>query len=105
LPFGGPWTLRRGADRVVVSVPARVTINNSAAILAMVEAGGSLGLVPDFTARAALAEGRVVQVLPDWQLDEPSMGAVHAVCMPGKHLALKVRAFIDYLVAAHADGS
>ena len=104
-PFGGPWTLQRGDERVSVSVPARVTINNSAAILAMVEAGGGIGLVPDFTARAALAEQRVVQILSDWQLREPYIGAVHAVYMPGKHLALKVRAFVDYLVAAHADAS
>lgn len=104
-PFGGAWTLQRGAARVSVNVPARVTINNSAAILAMVEAGGGIGVVPDFTARAALAGGRVVQVLPEWALCEPYAGAVHAVYLPGKHLALKVRAFIDYLVAAHAAGS
>jgi DNA-binding transcriptional LysR family regulator len=102
-PFDGPWAVQRGDSVVSVSVPARVTINNSAAILAMVEAGGGIGLVPDFTARAALAAGRVVQVLPDWRLCEPYGGAVHAVYMPGKHLALKVRAFIDYVVAAHDD--
>jgi DNA-binding transcriptional LysR family regulator len=81
-------------------VPARLTINNSAAILATVEAGGGIGLVPDFTARAALDAQRVRQVLPEWELCEPYAGAVHAVYMPGRHLALKVRAFIDYLVAA-----
>lgn len=101
-PFGDSWTLQRGDDKVSISVPARLTINNSAAILAMVEAGGGIGLVPDFTAYAALDQGRVRQVLPEWELCEPYAGAVHAVYMPGRHLALKVRAFIDYLVAAHA---
>lgn len=100
-PFGDSWTLQRGASQVTITVRARVTINNSAAILAMVEAGGRIGLVPDFTARAALDAGRVQLVLPDWELCEPYAGAVHAVYMPGKHLALKVRAFIDYLAAAH----
>lgn len=100
-PFGDSWTLRRGDAKVSISVPSRLTINNSAAILAMVEAGGGIGLVPDFTARAALQERRVCQVLPEWELCEPYAGAVHAVYMPGRHLALKVRAFIDYLVAAH----
>ena len=60
-----------------------------------------IGLVPDFTARAALAGQRVVPVLSEWELCEPYAGAVHAVYMPGRHLALKVRAFIDYLVDAH----
>lgn len=100
-PFGDSWTLQRGDAKVSISVPARLTINNSAAILAMVEAGGGIGLVPDFTARAALDERRVLQVLPEWELCDPYAGAVHAVYMPGRHLALKVRAFIDYLVAAH----
>lgn len=102
-PFGESWTLRRGETRVNVKVPARLTINNSAAILAMVEAGGGIGLVPDFTARAALDAQRVQQVLPEWEFCEPYTGAVHAVYMPGRHLALKVRVFIDYLATAEAD--
>jgi DNA-binding transcriptional LysR family regulator len=84
---------------ISIRVPSRLTINNSAALMGVVEAGGGIGLVPDFTARAALAQGRAVQVLADWTFDEPYAGTVHAVYMPGPHLALKVRALIDYLVA------
>ena len=98
-PFGDVWTLRRGDVIEHVKVPGRLTINNSAAILAMVESGGGIGLVPDFTARAALAAGQVQQVLPEWEFCEPYTGSVHAVYMPGPHLALKVRAFIDYLAS------
>ena len=98
-PFGDDWTLRRGDAKVSISVPARLTINNSAAILAVVQAGGGIGLVPDFTARALLQAQRVRQVLPEWELCEPYVGAVHAVYMPGPHLALKTRALIDYLAA------
>ncbi|MES2069075.1 MAG: LysR family transcriptional regulator [Pseudomonadota bacterium] len=97
--FGDRWTLRRGEASVNISVPARLTINNSAAILAAVEAGGGIGLVPDFTAYTALQERRVQQVLPEWEFCEPYAGAVHAVYVPGRHLALKVRALIDYLVS------
>lgn len=53
--------------------------NNSAAILAMVEASGVIGGVLDFSARAALAAGRVLQGLPNWQSAEPDSGSVHAV--------------------------
>ncbi len=102
-PFGESWTLRRGETSVHVKVPARLTINNSAAILAMVEAGGGIGLVPDFTARAALDAQRVQQVLPEWEFCEPYTGTVHAVYMPGRHLALKVRVFIDYLATARTE--
>ena len=96
--FGGEWTLMRGEERVRITVPARLTINNSAAIVSMIEAGGGIGLVPDFAARNALAAGRVLQVLPTWEFDAPYTGSVHAVYTPGRHVALKVRALIDYLV-------
>jgi DNA-binding transcriptional LysR family regulator len=96
--FGGAWTLTRGDERVSVTVPARLTINNSAAIVGMVEAGGGIGLVPDFAARTALAAGRVRPVLPEWRFEAPYTGSVHAVYTPGRHVALKVRALIDYLV-------
>jgi DNA-binding transcriptional LysR family regulator len=97
--FRENWTLQRGQKKVVVKVPTRMTINNSSAILSAVLADGGIGLVPDFTARHALMEGAVMQVLGDWELMEPYTGAAYAVYQPGKHLALKIRAFIDFLVA------
>lgn len=94
------WTMQRGGQQVRIDVPTRLTINNSAAIVALAEEGGGIGLVPDFAARAALQQGRVQLVLPEWEFCEPYTGAVHAVYTPGRHVALKVRALIDYLVQA-----
>ncbi|MYM29203.1 LysR family transcriptional regulator [Duganella sp. CY15W] len=101
--FGPDWTLRRGQECAAVTVASRLTINNSAAIVALAESGGAIGLVPDFAAAAALAAGRLQQVLPDWEFDEPYTGSVHAVYTPGRHVALKVRALIDYLLTAAPD--
>lgn len=96
-PFGAAWTLARGAQRCRVEVGSRLAINNSSAILAAVEAGAGIGVVKDFSAADALAAGRVRRVLPEWEMCAPYTGAVHAVYMPGPHLALKVRALIDHL--------
>ena len=98
--FRENWTLKCGIQQVNIKVPTRMTINNSSAILAAVLADGGIGLVPDFTARNALDQGAAVPVLADWELMAPYTGAAYAVYQPGKHLALKVRAFIDHLVAA-----
>ncbi len=98
--FGSSWTMQRDGQQVSIAVPARLTINNSAAIVALAESAGGIGLVPDFAARSALDEGRLQQVLPDWEFCAPYTGAVHAVYTPGRHVALKVRALIDYLVPA-----
>ena len=40
-----------------------------------------------------------VRILPEWEIGEPYTGAVHFVYTPGRHVALKIRAFIDYFVA------
>jgi DNA-binding transcriptional LysR family regulator len=87
-----------GPDTVQVKVVSRAAVNNSGAIMAMVQAHGGIGLVPDFSAQAALASGSVQQVLPDWEMGEPYTGTVYAVYTPGPHLPLKTRALIDYLV-------
>lgn len=96
--FGSQLVLARGAERRRVSLSSRVTINNSGALVALAEAGGGIVLVPDLAAAAALAAGRLRRVLEDWTCDEPYTGAIYAVYTPGRHLALKVRALIDYLV-------
>ena len=100
--FREHWTLENKYKKEVtqVKVANRITINNSKAILATVLADGGIGLVPNFTAEAAITRGDVVQVLPDWVLKEPYSGEVYAVYQPGRHLALKIRAFIDYMVAS-----
>jgi DNA-binding transcriptional LysR family regulator len=97
--LGGSWSMQRGDEHATVEVQTRVTINNSAAVMAAVEAGGGIGLVSDFAARAAIASGSVRQVLADWQVGDPHRRMIHAVYVPGRHIALKIRALIDYLAA------
>lgn len=99
--LGGSWSMQRGAELIQVTVPTRITINNSAAVLAAVEADGGIGLVSDFAAHAALAAGRVRRVLGDWEIGEPHTRTIQAVYVPGRHIALKMRAFIDYLAASN----
>ena len=89
--------MQRGAQTAQVAVQTRVTINNSAAVMAAVEADGGIGLVADFAALPALDAGRVRQVLADWQVGDPHRRTIHAVYVPGRHIALKIRALIDYL--------
>jgi DNA-binding transcriptional LysR family regulator len=98
--FGPTWTMHRGDDRTNVVAPSRFTANNSALISTLAEGGAGIALVPDFTARAALAAGRLVQLLPDWEFGPPYRRAVWLVYTPGPHLARKIRVFIDYLVAS-----
>ncbi|MBI2381437.1 MAG: LysR family transcriptional regulator [Gammaproteobacteria bacterium] len=97
--FGGEWSLYRGEERVAVSVCTRLRINNSAALVAAAQAGAGLALVPQFAAEAALARGELCPVLGDWRFEPPYAATVHAVWLPGKHMPLKLRAFLDHFAA------
>lgn len=97
--LGPAWSLQRGADTVSVTVPARLSVNDSAAVMALVEADGGIGLVADFAAHDALAAGRVRPVLPDWAIADAHHRTAYAVYVPGPYLPLKIRALIDYLAA------
>ncbi len=93
------------ADAVKVKVKSRALVNNSAAIVSMVQADGGIGLVPDFSAKSALDDERVKEVLPGWALGSPYTGTVFAVYTPTSHLPLKTRSLIDYLADASPDRS
>lgn len=97
--FGATWKMHRGPQHATITVPTRTTLNNSIAIAAVAEAGGGIGLVPDFSARAGLEAGRLVEVLPDWGFDAPYARDVSVIYMPGPHVPHKIRAFIDYLLS------
>lgn len=98
--YGARLSMSRAGETVQLDLPTRITVNNSAATLAFIEAGGGIGLVPDFTAAGSLAKGTVQQVLPEWEFDDPYRASIHAVYTPGRHVAQKLRAFIDHLVSS-----
>lgn len=97
---GTTWTLQ-GADGVYQHrYQPRMTANNGDSLSAMAAAG--LGIVhsPSFILCDYLRTGRLVQVLP---AHEPKPVALYAVYPPGRPLAAKVRAFIDFAVETFTD--
>ncbi len=96
--FGATWNFHRGDQAATVTIASRVTLNNSIAIAATAQAGGGIGLIPDFSARDGLESGRLVEVLSDWCLGVPYRRDVSMLYLPGPHLPHKIRAFIDFLI-------
>lgn len=67
--------------------------------------GLGIALMPDWSVRDEVASGRLVRLLPEYQVSFTSFdNAVYAVYSPTHHLPMKARAFIDYL-AAHFQSS
>lgn len=57
---------RSAAGRVGVSVSGNFRANNSEVLREAVLAGVGIGLLPDFSAHEAMADGRLQSVLPEW---------------------------------------
>lgn len=102
LSASGPSWAFTGPDgeRTAVRVSGRVTMNNGDGIVAAAAAGLGIARLPDFLVADALADGRVVPLLRD---HIESDAAVWAVYPHTRHLATRVRRFVDFLVERLGD--
>lgn len=83
-----------------VEVPPGIVIPEPEVMKTMLIAGIGIGLLPDFHASDAVADGRLVRLLPRWTT--PSVDA-HALYPSHRSLSAKVRVFVDALVAHFAN--
>jgi DNA-binding transcriptional LysR family regulator len=89
------WRFGRGDRRHDLQVDGRLRFSSAHACLAAARAGFGIARVPAFVAADDLRAGRIVPLM---RADEPDSVAVHAVYPHARHLAAKVRAFVDFLV-------
>jgi len=89
---GTHWTLGQGESAVTTEVPARISVNSARAARELVLSGHGIGLLPSFVVADDIADGKLKQLLPDFPTE--ALG-IYAVYPHRKHLAAKVRLFID----------
>ena len=96
LATGNFWRLRgpSGEERQV-RVGGRLTANNGDSLMKAAEAGIGIAMLPSFILGDALADGRLVEVLPERGWD--TLG-IYAIYPEGRFTQPKLRAFIDFLV-------
>ena len=82
-------------QRHQIDPTAQIVVNNAGLIRAMLADGGCFGLLPDFTVREALADGRLAQACPDWSV--PNV-AVHALYTERRTALTNARAFVDAIL-------
>lgn len=88
------WRFINGHDEINVMVSGNLCANSNEALLAAACTGLGLVKLPSFLASAALAEGRLVEVLSSYKL--PAHG-IYAMYMKQSHMPLKIKVFIDFL--------
>jgi DNA-binding transcriptional LysR family regulator len=93
---GDLWRFERDGENEAVRVHGRVWSNNGDALYHAALEGLGILLNPTFIIGDALRDGRLVPVLPGWQVPPLSVNAVYP---PNRYLPAKTRAFIDHLAA------
>jgi DNA-binding transcriptional LysR family regulator len=87
-------TLKRGARSELVTGRGRLSCADGPAAMTAAEAGFGIFVGPLFEIGEALREGRLVQVLPEWSLDELTLQVVYP---PRKHAPRRVREWVDFV--------
>jgi DNA-binding transcriptional LysR family regulator len=98
----GQWLLQGPDGPVTVKIKPRLWTNNGDTSVAAAVRGAGIDLQPTFLVADALADGRLVEVLPGWQAMELGIYAVY----PSRKFVLpKVRALVNFLAASFADAT
>ncbi|TCP01290.1 DNA-binding transcriptional LysR family regulator [Rubrivivax gelatinosus] len=85
--------------RQAVEVQPSISLDATLAVLSAVSLGAGVSVLPDYTVAQALAEGRLVALLPGWTLPA---GGIHAVYPASRFRPAKVARFVDLLAELHA---
>jgi DNA-binding transcriptional LysR family regulator len=91
------WHFRTpGGSVCEITFVASTVVPEPAVMKTILIGGAGIGRLPDFHARDAVNDGRLVRLLPDHQVDAVD---AHALYPSHRSLSAKVRVFIDALVA------
>ncbi len=91
------WEFTRGTDVEQVVIEGNFSSDSSDAVFAALLSGCGIGLLAEYMCYPQLKNGELVPVLPEWS--EAGISAIYAVFPSSRHLAPKVRTFVDMVVA------
>jgi DNA-binding transcriptional LysR family regulator len=97
-PFHWAFKSTASSESLTVTVSGRLSFSNGETCLAAATAGLGIARVPSFIAGPLVRAGRVQPLFTDRE-DAPL--AIHALYPPARHLALKVRALVDFLASCY----
>jgi DNA-binding transcriptional LysR family regulator len=88
------WTFAApDGSSCTVRMRSRLRVDSALALRTLVEDGAGVAVLHSLGAEAGLRAGRLVRLLPQWQLPG---GGIHAVYPPGRIVSPLARAFVDF---------
>ena len=85
-------------------VSGNFAANNSEALREAALTGAGIALMPDFSAQAALRQGKLVRVLPDWKPVGAFAETIYAIRPYAPHVPRAVAALVGHLRVGLAMG-
>ena len=97
----GVWTFRRNGRKYPVPVSAIFETDDMDTVRSAILTGLGIGVLPNYIAGPDLRQGRLVQLLRQFQ-PPPRESGIYLVYLPNRTLPSRVRALIDFFVARFA---
>lgn len=92
-PFS--WEFHRKRKRIAIETRGRLTVNDPSALFDACVAGSGIAQMLLLAARHLIAEGRLINLFPDWADERYPFYAYY----PSRHhMPAKTRAFLDFVV-------
>lgn len=92
----GQWLLQRGGEHASVPIRGTLAINSFLAMRRAVLRGLGMARLPRYLVIEEVRAGRLVELLPDWQLPATPVSLVYP---SREHLPQRARVFRDFVVA------
>lgn len=89
------WRFHRDNELVSLPVAGSISTNEASILLKATKMGAGIAILPLFSVEQELTTGRLIALLPEYELDKL---AVSAVYLSHKKMPLAQRVLIDYLV-------
>jgi len=89
-----PWEFAKGDDRLEITVDGRLVVNDTQLLLSAAVDGIGIAYVPQRSAQAHLAEGRLMPMLEDWSIWR---SGVFLYYPSRRQVPAPLRAFIDFV--------
>ncbi len=94
----GDWTLTDpGGQTCLIDGPVVLAANNTQMLLAAAIAGAGVAYGPSFVFGKSIAAGELIPLLPDYKASDLTIQAVYPT---KRHVSLKLRSFVDHLIAS-----
>lgn len=95
-----PFLLHRDGERVDVQGRYTLAVNDGGAYFAAALAGLGIVRIPRFMSARPLAQGDLVPLFEDWRIDPQPL---YLAFPPNRHISVKLRVFIDWVVELMAE--